>query len=141
MSAGCSGMPTLELRIAESGTYRCLHALLCALVAFSLYRIDQRGYSQLALVLLLPVVLCCWRLAHQRLAGCRISWHQGRWSLGEVGDTVEMELHASSTCIGHLVYLAWVESVGGERHSILLFPDSIERQSLRRLRVCLTLQR
>lgn len=141
MSARYSNSPSLRLVIAESRIYRGLHCLLCLLAACGLYRLSLRGYPLLALVLLLPVILACWRLARQRHAGSCISWQRGEWSLERRSSSRGISLSRASTCLPWVVYLAWTEAASAQRGSVFLFADSAPGEQLRGLRVRISLER
>jgi hypothetical protein len=115
--------------------------LLCLLAACSLYRLSLRGYPLLALVLLLPVILACWRLARQRHAGTCISWRRGEWSLERRSSSRGISLSRASTCLPWVVYVAWTEAASARRGSVFLFADSAPGEQLRGLRVRISLER
>ncbi len=137
----CSTSLSLRLTVGSSPAYRALYSLLCLLTAISLYRLSQRGYPLLALLLLPPAALCCWQLARQRLTGARICWHRGEWILEQGASCRPISIHRSSTCLPWVIYLAWIESANGRGGSVFLFPDSAPVEQLRCLRVRLTLER
>ena len=141
MSARYSNSPSLRLVIGESRIHRVLHCLLCLLVACSLYRLSLRGYPLLALMLLPPVVLSCWRLARQRHAGTCINWQRGEWTLERRSSSRGISLSRASTCLPWVIYLAWMEAASARRGSVFLLPDCAPREQLRGLRVRLTLDR
>jgi len=118
-----------------------LHGLLCLIIAFGLYRLAQRGYPLLALLLLPVATLCCWRLGWQRLAGARISWHRGLWTLEQGASSRHLSIDPASTCLPWVIYLAWIEPAGAGRGSVFLLPDSAPAEQLRGLRVRLRLER
>jgi hypothetical protein len=115
--------------------------LLCLLAACSLCRLSLRGYPLLALVLLLPVILACWRLARQRHAGTCINWRRGEWTLERGSSTRGISLSRASTCLPWVVYLAWTEAASARRGFVFLFADSAPGEQLRGLRVRLSLER
>ena len=140
MSARYSSSPSLRLVIARSRIYRIAHGGLCLLAVFSLYRLSQRGYPVLALLLAPAVGVCCWQLARQRFVGSVVCWSQGQWSIHTGGDCLPVMLKRSS-CLPWVIYLAWFYAPGKSRGSVFLFSDSAPVQDLRRLRVRLTLER
>lgn len=141
MSARYSTSPSLCLEIGNSRILRLLHALACLLAALSLYRLSLRGYPLAALALSPVAGLCCWRLAGQKLAGARICWRQGEWTLQQGPSSTPLAIHPGSTCLPWVIYLAWTEPTGRGRGSLFLFPDSAPADALRQLRVRLTLER
>jgi hypothetical protein len=141
LSARYSNSPSLRLAIGNSRALRLLHGLFCLLCAFTLYRLSQRGYPLLALLLLPAAILCCRQLARQRHAGARINWHRGEWTLEQGANSSHLNIHPGSTCLPWVVYLAWVESATARRSSVFLFPDSAPAEQLRGLRVRLALER
>ena len=141
MSARYSNSPALRLQIVRSRIYCLLHFLLSLLTIFALYRICERGYSVLALLLLPVAALCCWQTARQTLAGSLLSWTRGQWFISRGAETTPVTLERSSTCLPWVIYLAWADLERSARRSALLFPDSVPAKNLRRLRVRLTLQR
>lgn len=141
MSARYSNSPALRLLIARSRIYCLLHFVLSLLAIFGLYRIGERGYPVLALLLLPVMALCCWQTARQTLAGSLLSWKRGQWFISRGAETTPVTLERSSTCLPWVIYLAWIDPARPARRSALLFPDSVPANDLRRLRVRLTLQR
>lgn len=141
MSARYSNSPSLRLAIGNSRIHRLLHGLLCLLCAFALYRLSQRGYPLLTLLLLPAAILCCRQLARQRLAGAHINWHRGEWRLERGASSSHLNIHPGSTCLPWVIYLAWIESATARRSSVFLFPDSAPTEQLRGLRVRLALER
>ena len=141
MSARYSNSPALRLEIARSRIYCLLHFVFCLLTIVGLYRIDERGYPVLALLLLPMAALCCWQTARQTLAGGLVRWERGQWYIGGEREPGIVTLERSSTCLPWVIYLAWVDPARLARGSALLFPDSVPVDDLRRLRVRLTLQR
>ncbi len=141
MSARFSNSPSLRLVIGESRIHRALHRLLCLLVACSLYRLSLRGYPLLALMLLPPVFLCCWRLACQCHAGTCISWRRGEWTLERGAGSRGISVSRASTCLPWVIYFAWTEAATTRRGSVFLLPDCAPQEQLRSLRVRLTLER
>ena len=95
----------------------------------------------LALMLLPPVILCCWRLARQRHAGACINWQRGEWTLERGAGSRGISVSRASTCLPWVVYLAWIEAASARRGSVFLWPDCAPREQLRGLRVRITLER
>ena len=141
MSARYSNSPALRLEIARSRIYCLLHFVFCLLTIVGLYRIGERGYPVLALLLLPMAALCCWQTARQTLAGGLVRWERGQWYIGGGAEPGTVTLERSSICLPWVIYLAWVDSARLARGSALLFPDSVPANDLRRLRLRLTLQR
>lgn len=141
MSARCSTSLALRLTIASSRWRRLLHALICLFAAFSLYRLAHRGYPLLALLLVLPAALCCFRLARQKMVGASICWRQGAWTVEQGAVSRSVRVRRVSNCLPWLIYLAWMESADAGGGSVFLFPDSAPAEQLRALRVRLLLER
>ena len=141
MSIKYSHSPSLRLAIARSRTWCLLHRVLCLLVMFGLYRVAERGYPGLLLLLLPLAAVCCWQLARQPLAGSVLCWQRGQWFIGRGAAFTPVTLQRSSTCLSRVIYLAWLTPADSSRGRALLFPDSVPGGELRRLRVRLTLQR
>ena len=141
MSVRYSNSPSLHLTIAESVIYRYLHGAFSLLALTSLYRLQQRGYPVLSLLLLVPVACCCRQLARQPLAGAVLSWSQGQWSIVDGSGLRPVTLRSQSSALPWVIYIAWEDARDGARGAGLLFRDSAAAQDLRRLRVRLALQR
>ena len=141
MSARYSNSPALRLEIARSRIYCSLHFVFSLLTIVSLYRIGERGYPVLTLLLLPMAALCCWQTARQTLAGGLVRWERDHWYIGGGKEPGTVTLERSSTCLPWVIYLAWVDPARPTRGSALLFPDSVPANDLRRLRLRLTLQR
>ncbi len=141
MSTRYSSSPSLRLVIGNSHIYRLVHGLLCLLALASLYRLFQRGYPMQALLLLPAATVCCWRLALQPWVGACLSWCSGQWLLECKSKCRPVTLHPRHSCAPWIIYLSWIDSLDGRRHSVFLFPDSAPRAQLRHLRVRLALQR
>lgn len=141
MSARYSNSRSLRLVIARSHIYCLLHRVLCLVTIAGLYRVGQRGYPLLALMLLPVAIVCCLHAARQTLAGCLLGWSSGQWFIDRGAQAMPVTLDRSSTCLPRVIYLAWIEPADSARRSALLFADSMSESDLRRLRVRLALQR
>ena len=141
MSARYSTSPSLRLTVGRSLIYRVLQVLVCLLTLCALFRLAQRGYPLLALLLLPPVCLCWHTLAKQKFAGAVISWHGGEWLLTQGNSSRAIEIVPGSLCLLPVIYLVWIDNASQRRESVFLFGDSAPAQQLRHLRVRLTLER
>jgi hypothetical protein len=141
LSAKCWNSPSLNLRVGNSRARILLHALLCIATIYCLYRISQRGYPLLSLLLVPLAGLAIWRHTRASMVGASVRWQSGRWTLERGGSLVEVVIQPRSTCLSWLVYLEWKEAPQGRRGSVCLFLDSAAPEQLRHLRVRLALHR
>jgi len=140
LSARYSNSHSLRLVIARSRIYRVLHRAWCLLSMAALYRLGQRGYPLLALMLAPVAIVCCWQTARQTLAGCVLSWNAGQWFISRGARAMPVTVERN-TSLPRVIYLAWIDPADSARGSALLFADSMPESDLRRLRVRLALQR
>ncbi len=141
MSARYSSSPALNLQIGRSRLRQLWLGLLYAVCALTLYLVYQRGYPGLALALLLPLAWCCISLPGRDQPVSGLHWRAGDWCLQRGEELIRVDILADTVCRPWGIYLAWVNLEDGERGSLWLFPDSAPTPALRRLRVCLALQR
>ena len=139
MSAKYSNSPALHLRLASSGLRRRLLLLLTTAACFALYLLWQQGYSWLAPVILPLVVWLIRGLWRDRLQDAVLCWDRGEWSLQYLQQKQVIEVLSGSTCLPWVIYLVGRDVSSGRRWQSWIFSDCADRESLRRLRVRLTL--
>ncbi len=139
MSTRFSHSPALHLTIASSRRWRALQSLylLAAAAALSVVGLEGRP----ALAGLLGLVLCCSlpRLFGQPTAGAILCWEAGRWLLDPWDGARPIQLCRNCRVTPWAVLLAWREP-GGNRGRLWIFPDAVDPDEWRRLRVRLRLQ-
>ena len=141
MSARYSSSPTLHLAIADSRQYRCLLVALALAALSSLFLLYLRGYPELVPALLPLAAYSLRRLDDQVPRECFLYWRQGTWWLERDKVTSQVEVHPRSACLPWVTCLVYTPVPRGHSRRVWIFADSCDRQSLRRLRVRLTLQR
>ena len=140
MSARYSSSPTLRLAIADSRYYHYLLLSLALAVFFALVLLYQRGYPQLAWPLLPLAAIALWRQYVQRPRGWVLHWSQGDWWLESEGSINLVELKPQSACLSWVTLLVFTRLPQGRCQRAWIFADACDSESLRRLRVRLTLQ-
>ena len=140
MSVPFSNSPALRLTAGRSDIRRALLGGLSLCCLFSLCLIWGRGHSALAVALVPPVLLCLWSLRREPLHGATLQWQRGRWTLESGRSRRPVRILPASTALRWVVFVAWEELPAGRRGRLWLFADSAPADTLRRLRVRLTLE-
>ena len=139
MSAKYSNSPALRLRLASSRLRRRLLLLLSGAALIALYLLWQQGYPWLSASLIPLISFLGWAQWRDRLQDVTLCWDKGTWSLQYSGLKHTVEVLPASTCLPWVVYLVGRDLTTGRRWQSWVFRDSADQESLRRLRVRLTL--
>ena len=90
----------------------------------------------------IPVLLLvCAALLRDPARGTTLEWWAGSWTLETAGERQRLTILPATTCLPWVVYLAWRSQGTGGRGHLWLFGDSTDRDSFRRVRARLALER
>jgi len=140
LSAPYSSSPTLRLTVGHSDIRRALLAGLSLSCLLAICLIWGRGYPALAAALAPPVLLCLWSLRREPLRGATLQWQRGCWTLGAGHTRRPVRILPASASLRWVILVTWEELPAGRRGRLWLFADSAPADTLRRLRVRLTLE-
>ncbi len=90
----------------------------------------------------IPVLLLvCASLIRDPARGTVVQWRAGSWTLEKAGRRQHITILPATAPLPWVVYLAWRSQGTGGRDHLWLFGDSMGRDSFRRLRARLALER
>ena len=133
-------IPAFSLQLSLS---RWLRGYIAALHLLLLLAVCCLPLPQALLLAAFLTVVLHWRYCQRRylcvehkLWVARIDYRQPRWQLSTGGQCTEVWLK-QATVWRWLVVLNFYSESGGGHYPLILWPDSADRDSLRRLRSCL----
>ena len=126
--------PALRLKVGRSRLRRALYLALWPVTAATLLLIGQRGYPDVALVLVPMVLLLLWQLESDPAEGVELHWYRSSWRLFQSGVSRQIVPLDRSVLTRWGVCLAFESFPVKQRAYLWIFPDSIETADLHRLR-------
>ena len=111
------------------------------LVSLANYLVVAGESLYFAVPVFLLSLSCFLKIFREPLAGCSFGWRDGQWYVFSGGGVQAIELVGRSICIQGFIRIRLKSYVTGEQFNLSLFPDSADREDLRRLRCRLVLQR
>ncbi len=133
--------PALALTIRPSAIRRHLCVLLILLVTVANYLVFASGNVFFAAVIIPLSGFCLLRIIREPLIGCSFGWREGQWYVFSSGGLQAVELIGRSVCIPGYIQIKLESYSTQEQFNLSLYPDSADRDELRRLRCRLILKR